>query len=144
MPRRYQHVPSAGPKSREPRATEVTRTGLRQLYISGTASIAPDGQSAHQGDVVAQINMTMEVIDALLRSRQMNWSDTTRLTAYFRSIEDLEHFEAWCAQRDLLDLPVVALESTVCRDELLFEAELDAASSRLWQACGAGEHDSCG
>lgn len=126
------------------RATEVTRAGLRQLYISGTASIAPDGQSAHQGDVVAQIDLTMTVIDALLRSRQMNWSDTTRLTAYFRNIDDLEHFEAWCAQRDLLDLPVVALESTVCRDELLFEAELDAASSRPWRECGAGEGESCG
>lgn len=125
------------------RATEVTRTRLRQLYISGTASIAPDGQSVHQGDVVSQIDLTMTVIHALLRSRQMDWPDTTRLTAYFRNIDDLEHFEAWCAQRDLLDLPTVALESTVCRDDLLFEAELDAASTRPWRDCGAGKDVSC-
>ncbi len=34
----------------------------------------------------------------------------------------------WCAEHDL-NLPVVVTASEVCRDELLFEIELDAMSN---------------
>jgi len=40
----------------------------RHLYISGTASIHPNGVSAHRGNIDAQIDLTMTVVGALLES----------------------------------------------------------------------------
>jgi enamine deaminase RidA (YjgF/YER057c/UK114 family) len=111
------------------RAMEVSRPGAQQLYISGTASIAPDGTSAHRDKPFAQIELTMKVIEALLHSRQMTWSDTTRAIAYFRDTSDVRLFEDWCKRKGLSHLPVVFAHATICRDELLFELELDAATS---------------
>ena len=111
------------------RAVEVAGPGGRQLYISGTASIAADGRSAHVGDPVAQIDLTMNVVHAILRSRRMDWTDTTRMIAYFRNAADIPHFNAWCTRAGLRNPPVVFMLATVCRDELLFELELDAAAA---------------
>ena len=108
------------------RAVEVTRPDLRQLYVSGTASIAPDGQSMHVGNCSAQIDRTMEVIGAILRSRRIDWADSTRMIAYLRDLRDARHFWAWCRQHGVIDPPVIFVKATVCRDELLFELELDA------------------
>jgi enamine deaminase RidA (YjgF/YER057c/UK114 family) len=110
------------------RAMEVSRPQLRKLYISGTASIAPDGRSAHRDDPAAQIELTMKVIEALLDSRQMKWSDTTRMICYFKDIADIWHFDEWCQGHGLGNLPAVFVQATICRDELLFEVELDAAA----------------
>ena len=110
------------------RAIEVDRPSLRQLYISGTASIAPDGKSVHQGDPIRQIDLSMAVAAAILHSRRMDWSNTTRLVAYFKHMSYLPHFTAWCQQHHLTDLPVVYSHADVCRDDLLFEVELDAAT----------------
>jgi enamine deaminase RidA (YjgF/YER057c/UK114 family) len=111
------------------RAVEVARPGLRQLYISGTASIAPDGKTAHLGDPVRQIRLTMEVVEAILQSRRMKWSDVTRMIAYYKDMADMPHFETWCRQNEVHGMPVVSAHADVCRDDLLFEVELDAATT---------------
>jgi len=109
------------------RAVEIVRSGGRQLWISGTASIASDGTSAHVGDIDRQIELTMKVIHAILHSRRMDWQNTTRAIAYFRNATDIPLFQTWCKRHGLRDFPVVYFPSTVCREELLFEVELDAA-----------------
>ena len=50
----------------------------------------------------------------------------TRATAYFKHAGDVALFESWCAGRGLDLLPVVPLHCDICRDDLLFEIELDA------------------
>jgi enamine deaminase RidA (YjgF/YER057c/UK114 family) len=109
------------------RAVEIVRSGGRQLWISGTASIASDGTSAHVGDIDRQIELTMKVIHAILHSRKMDWQHTTRAIAYFTNATDIPLFQTWCKRHGLRDFPVVYVPSTVCREELLFEVELDAA-----------------
>jgi enamine deaminase RidA (YjgF/YER057c/UK114 family) len=94
--------------------------------VSGAASISPDGQSAHLGDVDKQIALTMKVIGALLESRGMNWSDVTRVVAYFKSMEDAPRLSAYCRERRFPPLPVAPAHAAVCRHDLLFEAEVDA------------------
>ena len=111
------------------RAVEIVRSGGRQLWISGTASIASDGTSAHVGDIDRQIELTMKVIHAILRSRRMDWQNTTRAIAYFRNATDIPLLQTWCERHGLRDFPVVYVPSTVCREELLFEVELDAAAA---------------
>jgi enamine deaminase RidA (YjgF/YER057c/UK114 family) len=110
------------------RAMELNLAGGRQLLISGTASIHPDGQTAWVGDAAKQVDLTMEVIGAILRSRAMGFSDVTRATAYYRDAADKRHFDRWLADHGLPALPAVHTHSVVCRDDLLFEVELDAAT----------------
>jgi enamine deaminase RidA (YjgF/YER057c/UK114 family) len=109
------------------RAAEVARPGLRELYISGTASIDEHGRTAHVGDPVAQIAFTMRVVDAILAARGMTWDDTVQGIAYFKDMAHLAHFRAWCEEHGRTDLPVACLHADVCRDELLFEIEVLAA-----------------
>jgi enamine deaminase RidA (YjgF/YER057c/UK114 family) len=98
------------------------------LLISGTASIEPGGRSAHPGDPRKQIQLTMEVVAAILESCRMSFADVTRSTVYFKQLADARLFEQWCQTNDL-DIPGVWVEADICRDELLFEIELDAMTT---------------
>jgi enamine deaminase RidA (YjgF/YER057c/UK114 family) len=111
------------------RAMEVCSGGMRRLFVSGTASIHPDGRSAWVGDIEMQVGLTMEVVGEILRSRKMDYHHVTRATAYFRDGSDKYYFDRWCNLRRLHHLPVVALPAVVCRDDLLFEIELDAIAA---------------
>ena len=108
------------------RAVELNLPDHRRLYISGTASIDPDGITAHIGDPQAQVELTMKVVHAILESRQMSWIDVTRAMAYFKHANDASIFEKYCLLNNVPQLPVVIAENDICRDELLFEIELDA------------------
>ena len=122
--------PALDYKSSFSRAVEVQMSGSRYLYISGTASIAPEGHSVHLGDVDKQIELTMAVVDAILESRNMELGDTSRAVAYFKDLSDAPRFEAYCRTHDLSAMPVTPVEATICRGELLFEIELDAITTR--------------
>jgi len=108
------------------RAVLIDVPAGRRLLISGTASIEPNGRSAHVGDLCKQIRLTMEVAHAILASRGFNFSDITRATAYFKNIQDASAFDAWRQKQKVGPFPLVVAEATICRDELLFEIELDA------------------
>ena len=109
------------------RAVEIDYPNLRELTISGTASIHPGGATAHVGDIRRQIELTMQVVEALLHSRDLSWDDAVRGIAYFKTLEDLPVYEAVCAEMGLPRLPVAVAHADVCRDDLLFELELDAS-----------------
>jgi enamine deaminase RidA (YjgF/YER057c/UK114 family) len=109
------------------RAVEIESGGWRRLLVSGTASIFPDGKTAWVGDTKKQIDVTMSVVSAILQSRGMKFQDVTRATAYCRKPEYKAPFDAWLTTRELNHLPIVTTHSVVCRDDLLFEIELDAA-----------------
>lgn len=111
------------------RAMEVAvGGGGRWLTVSGTASIHPDGRTAWIGDARRQVDLTMEVVAAILRSRGMEWRNVTRATAYYRHAADVRHFQAWQTEHAREALPVVNTASVVCRDDLLFEIEVDAVA----------------
>ncbi len=108
------------------RGIEVAVPDCRKLYISGTASITPDGATAHVGDIEKQIALTMDVVEGILGGRGMGWDNTIRAIAYFKDIQDVPHYHAFCSSRDLPQFPVSLAHADVCRDDLLFEIELDA------------------
>ena len=108
------------------RAVEIVTPGWRRIFISGTASIAPKGQSVCAGDLDGQIDLTMQVVRAILVSREMDYADVTRATAYLRNPADAPIFRRWCVKLGLENWPLVTTQAVVCRDELLFEIELDA------------------
>jgi enamine deaminase RidA (YjgF/YER057c/UK114 family) len=123
--------PALDYKSSFSRAVEVQTSKQRHLYISGTASIDPAGHTAHVGNVEKQIELTMEVVEEILKSRNMKWSDTSGAVAYFKDLHDQPLFEAWCRARNLSSLPVKLVEATICREDLLFEVEWESVAARM-------------
>jgi enamine deaminase RidA (YjgF/YER057c/UK114 family) len=123
-----QQCPAPAYGSAFSRAVEIHSPGFRQVLVSGTASIAPDGRTLHAGDVRAQIALSMQVAGAILESRGMSFNDVSRATAYFKSAADNREFLDWLERHDLAAMPVVNACCGICRDDLLFEIELDAIS----------------
>jgi enamine deaminase RidA (YjgF/YER057c/UK114 family) len=109
------------------RAMEISSAYGHRLFVSGTASIAPDGQTLWKGDVNKQVNQTMKVVGSILHARGFSFLDMTRATAYFKRQADIQAFKEWCAEHDLSGLPVVLANCGICRDALLFELEADCA-----------------
>ena len=122
--------PTTNYKSSFNRAVEVVLPDHRRLYISGTASIGPDGKTVYVGDVQKQIARTMEVVGAILQSRRMSWEDTSRAIAYFKDIENAPLLDKYRRENRLPHMPIAVAHGDICRDELLFEIELDAVSAQ--------------
>ena len=112
------------------RAVELDEPGVRRVLISGTASIAPEGHTLHEGDVDAQTQLTMQVVHAILESRGMNWSHITRAIAYIKHHRDRMCFARYAATAKLPVFPFFTTINDVCRDDLLFEIEVDAVVAK--------------
>jgi enamine deaminase RidA (YjgF/YER057c/UK114 family) len=110
------------------RACEVLASGIRWVFVSGTASIDPDGSTVHQGDVEAQVGHTFEVVDAILDSRGMGFGDVTRANAYFKNSDDAGVLHAFLSKHGLPAARTVVSHNDVCREDLLFEMEVDAVA----------------
>jgi enamine deaminase RidA (YjgF/YER057c/UK114 family) len=108
------------------RAVVLGSPGLRRLMVSGTASIEPGGASVCRDDVEGQIDLTMQVVRAILVACDMDFAETSRATAYFKNPADVRCFDRWRAASGLQSWPVICAQDDICRDELLFEIELDA------------------
>ena len=80
------------------------------------------------GDTEKQINKTLEVLDAILKYRNMSWSDTVRAIAYFADINDLPLLHERLTAYSIPQIPIAISHAAICRDDLLFEIELDAVS----------------
>ena len=80
----------------------------------------------HVGDTEAQIDLTLRVVFEILKSRGLDFTDTTRANAYFKHQNDAIGFDRFCAKFGIPETRVVISHDDVCRDDLLFEIELDA------------------
>jgi len=108
------------------RAVEIATPEIKRLYVSGTASIDADGLTLYGDDIVAQIAYTMDVIHAILTSRSMDWKNVVRGVAYVRYKKDFDRFAEYCNDHKLPDMPIGLVQNDICRDDLLFELEVDA------------------
>jgi enamine deaminase RidA (YjgF/YER057c/UK114 family) len=121
--------PALDYKSSFARAVEIDQPGSRLLTISGTASIEPGGKTVYIDDCEKQIKLTMEVVHEILKSRNMDWEDTSRAIAYFKDDSEAHLLEKYCIENNLPELPVAISHADVCRHDLLFEIELDAVKA---------------
>jgi len=112
------------------RAMELEYPTHRAVLISGTASIAADGLTIHQGNVEKQIRCTLEVIHAILLARGMDWADLFRGIAYFTRMEDLPLYRRIEAELGIPPYSQAIAHADVCRSDLLFELEVDAIRLR--------------
>jgi enamine deaminase RidA (YjgF/YER057c/UK114 family) len=111
------------------RAVELVMPDHRRLLVSGTASIGPEGDTAHLGDADAQVARTLDVVNAILESRGMGWADVARGVGHFKRAEDAPAFRRCCDADQIGPLPVVLAQSEICRPDLLFELEVDAITA---------------
>jgi enamine deaminase RidA (YjgF/YER057c/UK114 family) len=112
------------------RAVELELPDLRRLYISGTASIDEQGKTIFLGDCAGQVRQTMEIVQAILQSREMDWGDVTRSLVYFKRAADAPLFEKYRQETGVPAFPAVTVENDICRDDLLFEIEVDAVAAK--------------
>lgn len=110
-------------KSTFSRATKLTAPDHSRMYVSGTASIAQNGDTVFLDDTAKQVEMTLKVAEALIKNGDMDWPDAARSMVYFKDSKDFPLFDTCCKQFGI-DIPHVKIEADVCRDELLFEIEM--------------------
>ncbi len=108
------------------RAVELGSPTHRKLLLSGTASIAPDGKTVHQDEPEKQIRRTMDVVKAMLESREMNWKNLFRGVAYFKDMALLPIYRRVASELDIPRFPLAIARADICRRDLVFEIEADA------------------
>lgn len=104
------------------RGTRIIYADRSHFYISGTASVDNQGNSLHTGDVLKQLNRTLENIDALLWAGEASLADMMYMIVYLRDPADFE-----CVWKELThrlpSIPVIITQGAVCRPEWLIEIE---------------------
>lgn len=114
------------------RGMEVRLPGARMIFVSGTASVGPDGQSLHVGDFRRQTRQVFANAAQVLRSAGADWRDVVKTTIFLKHMSrDYAAFneERIAFFRDARVAPFPAstcVEAGICRDELLVEMELIA------------------
>jgi enamine deaminase RidA (YjgF/YER057c/UK114 family) len=66
---------------------EILHGAIRQLVIAGQTSVDADGQPQHPGDMRAQLALTLDNLEAVLRAAGMGLPDLTRLTIYTTDVD---------------------------------------------------------
>ncbi|MCP4649671.1 MAG: RidA family protein [PVC group bacterium] len=105
--------------------------GIHTLFfISGTASVGPEGQSMHEGDFYAQVIHTYKNIASLLHEQSAAFKDIVRFTVYLKSMDYYDKFnkarDDFFANQGLSreEFPAsTCVEARLCREELLVEIE---------------------
>jgi enamine deaminase RidA (YjgF/YER057c/UK114 family) len=118
--------PATDYKSSFSRAVEITHQTSKRLIISGTASIDREGQTLHYDNVNMQINQTMEVVSSLMNKEEYGWTNMVRAIAYFKDLGHVNHFMEYCRSNQIDSTYILIAGGTICRDDLLFEIEIDA------------------
>jgi enamine deaminase RidA (YjgF/YER057c/UK114 family) len=111
------------------RAVEMDVPGGKRLTVSGTASIEPGGKTVWNDDIRNQIDLTMKVVNAILESRHMSLSDVSRSTLYFKRPEFFQAFKDWFQRHGPESMPAVSMHCDICRDDLLWEIEMDCVKA---------------
>jgi len=113
------------------RGMRVAAGPVNWIFLSGTASIGPEGQTLHRRDFEAQLARTYDNLTALLASEGADWHDVVRTTVYLKDMEDYARFNRGRSRFfeaiDLAPPPAsTCTQATLCREELLVEMELVA------------------
>jgi len=104
------------------RATAVSYSDRKHVFISGTASIDPSGAIMHPGDVVRQLDRAIDNVAALLASTGASLHDLAMAIIYLRDPAD-GAIVARQLRTCFRDLPLVIVYAPVCRPGWLVEIE---------------------
>jgi enamine deaminase RidA (YjgF/YER057c/UK114 family) len=104
------------------RATAISYRDRKHVIVSGTASIDSRGEIVHKGDVLCQLDRTLENICALLAQADASMEDMQHFTVYLRDPSDAEIIRDILKER-IGDRPFLVVTGPVCRPNWLVEIE---------------------
>lgn len=108
------------------RAIMYSDSEYSNLTVSGTASINPSGETMYSNDLVKQIELSFNVVKAILESRSFSYSDVTRSYAYFSDKKFTDSFSKYIKNFFPVKYDFICTENKICRKDLMFEIEVDA------------------
>lgn len=109
------------------RGAVIREDDVKIVQVSGTAAIDEHGKSLYPGDASSQINCTFDRIETLLGQEGAGLKDIAAATVFVKRPEYASIFREMAADRGLADFPAVCVVADVCREELLFEIDAEAA-----------------
>lgn len=78
---------------------EVVSGVTRTLYCSGQTAMGPDGRPRHDGDLAAQVALSLDNLEAVLAEAGMSLADVVRLTVYTTDVDLLaQHYGVLAAR----------------------------------------------
>ncbi|MFB9386912.1 RidA family protein [Pseudonocardia petroleophila] len=78
---------------------EVVSGATRTLYCSGQTATDGDGRPRHDGDMAAQVGLSLDNVEAVLGAAGMALADVVRLTVYTTDVELLlQHYGVLAAR----------------------------------------------
>ncbi|MBU1044484.1 MAG: RidA family protein [Candidatus Omnitrophica bacterium] len=114
-----------------PRGLKVELDNTIMMFISGTASVGPKGESCHPGDFHAQAMHTYKNIQSLLEEQNASFKDIVKFTIYLKDMK--KDYDNLNKARDLFfqeigftrqTIPAsTCVQASLCREELLIEIE---------------------
>jgi enamine deaminase RidA (YjgF/YER057c/UK114 family) len=107
------------------RAVKYSDGEYTNMTVSGTASIDPEGNSVHFNNIEKQIELSFEVVKAILKSQNFDFSDMVRSYAYCCDKGFIKAFNEYIETNLPFSFPFICAENKICRENLLFEIELD-------------------
>jgi enamine deaminase RidA (YjgF/YER057c/UK114 family) len=66
---------------------ETVSGHTRTLYCSGQTAMSADGKPEHDGDMAAQLALSLDNLEAVLREAGMSLADLVRLTVYTTDVD---------------------------------------------------------
>ena len=61
----------------------------RQLFVSGQDAVDADGNPQHEGDMAAQLELSVDNLEAILAAADMSLANVVRLNAYTTDFDEL-------------------------------------------------------
>jgi len=94
----------------------------KHIFISGTASIDHNGNILYPGDVMRQLDRTLENVEVLLKHAGAGFKDMGVLIVYVRDPGDFENVQKHTRER-FGNMPIEIIMAPVCRPGWLIEVE---------------------
>jgi enamine deaminase RidA (YjgF/YER057c/UK114 family) len=111
------------------RGLRVREANRVTLHVSGTASIDEEGRTIHTGDFAAQAERMLDNLASLLAGQGASFDDLLSGILYMKCPTDADVLRSLCRERGFEGFPCAVVESTLCRSDLLCEAEAVALLS---------------
>lgn len=78
---------------------ELVSGQTRTLYCSGQTAMTEDGKPAHEGDMAAQVALSLDNLEAVLAAADMSLADLVRLNVYTTDVDLLfQHYGVLAAR----------------------------------------------
>lgn len=112
------------------RGMKIVDANKITLYVSGTASVDENGNTAHTGDLESQAKRMLLNVSTLLEKQGASWRDVVSASTYLKHSEHVVPLLRIYRKQGIEGFPHALLKADICRPELLCEMEVTALLAR--------------